>query len=118
MRPHSRVIREQSPQPRLMIYPSRAKTALVLLAALVFVVLGAALIAVREAPRVLVGVVSVLFFGSVAVYSLNRLARPTPSVIVDATGVQDTTAARSRRDSCHGTRSPDSAATASSARRC
>lgn len=85
----SRVVREQSPQPRLIIFPSRAKIGLVAVGALVFVAIGVALILVGEVPTVLAGTASVLFFGVAGAYALRRLAKPTPSVIVDATGVTD-----------------------------
>jgi hypothetical protein len=84
-----RVVRESTPQPRLLIYPSRVKLTLLLAGALLFVVAGAFMVRSGGPALTVLGVISVAFFGSALPYFAYRLIKPTPSVIVDQTGIQD-----------------------------
>jgi len=81
---------------RLVIYPSRAKMLLVLLGAMVFVLLGL-WIASPKMSRVvpiwdvlIASYVGVPFFGVCGLYAAYRLVRRRPSVVIDATGITDT----------------------------
>jgi hypothetical protein len=84
-----RLVREATPQPRLLIYPSRIKLILLLTGALPFVVAGIFLIRSGGTAITVLGVVTVAFFGSASAYFAHRLIRPRPSVIVDQAGIHD-----------------------------
>lgn len=84
-----RVVRESTPQPRLLIYPSRVKLSLLLAGALLFVVAGAFMVRSGGPAMMVLGVITVAFFGSALPHFAYRLMKPRPSVIVDQTGVHD-----------------------------
>jgi hypothetical protein len=84
-----RLVREATPQPRVLIYPSRGKLILLLAGALLFVVAGIFMIRSGGTALTVLGVVAVAFFGSALPYFAYRLMRPRPSVIVDQSGIHD-----------------------------
>jgi hypothetical protein len=84
-----RVVRESTPQPRLLIYPSRVKLTLLMAGVLLFVVAGAFMVRGGGPAMTVLGVTTVAFFGSALPYFAYRLIGPRPSVIVDRTGIHD-----------------------------
>lgn len=79
----------------LVIYPSTTKTIGLVLAALVFVVLGVVFIGVGQTGEegspglVVIGGISVVFFGACLVYLVYRLFNRKPSLIVNDEGIVD-----------------------------
>lgn len=84
-----RLVRESTPQPRLLIYPSRVKLTLLLAGALLFVVAGVFMVRGGGPAMTMLGVITVAFFGSALLYFAYRLIKPRPTVIVDQTGIHD-----------------------------
>jgi hypothetical protein len=84
---------------RLVIYPSRAKMALVLLGSIVFVVIGVwigTLRIERVVPilEVIVATyIGVPFFGACGLYAAYRLAIRRPALQIDSSGITDTSSA-------------------------
>jgi hypothetical protein len=84
---------------RLVIYPSRLKTLLVLVGAIAFVVVGI-WIATPGVARgvavwkvVIASYVGVPFFTACGLYAAYRLARHRPAVEIDSTGITDAASA-------------------------
>ena len=81
---------------RLVIYPSRRKAALVLLGAIVFVVLGLWIGSpgmrsrVSMVERMIATYIGVPFFAACGLYAAYRIVIRRPAVVVDPTGITDT----------------------------
>ena len=81
---------------RIVVYPSRRKAALVLLGAIGFVVLGIWIGSPGMAPRVslfskvVCTYIGVPFFALCGLYAAYRLAIRRPAVVIDRTGITDT----------------------------
>lgn len=84
-----RIVRESSPQPRLLLYPGRTRLVLLSAGAVAFVAVGALMIAAGNTTLIALGAVAASFFGSVLAYLGYRLVRPRASVIVDQSGIHD-----------------------------
>lgn len=78
----------QAPHARLEFRPPRRRQVLALLTGLVFVLAGIVLTTGPLLPA-LVGVLSILFFGPVALYQLVMVLGGRPRVVVDDAGVTD-----------------------------
>lgn len=88
-----RVRREAHPQRRLVIYPTRVRATVLCVVALLVVGGGAALLALGEIMLQVLGAAVVAFFGYAALYFAYRIARPAPSLTVDAFGIHDNASA-------------------------
>jgi hypothetical protein len=73
---------------RVVICADRRRTVLVLLAAVLFLAVGASLIAKGGVPNIVIGAISMGFGGIAALAALVAVARPTPLLTVDAAGVR------------------------------
>lgn len=83
------------PDGSIQIYPTGRKLWPMLLGAILFVATGVLLIVHREARpivhiyHVVVGTLSILFFGACAVVILLRIVRPSPAVVLSREGITD-----------------------------
>jgi hypothetical protein len=75
---------------RIVVYPSRGKLALVSSGSLAFVVAGAYLV---SAGSVVVGAVSIVFFGACGAYVVGRLVVDKPALVIDRQGIDDNASA-------------------------
>lgn len=73
----------------IVIRPSRLRWALLLVTALVFVAAGVVMAASSEG--VIVGVLSIVFFGLCALVAIQQLTDARPRVVIDDEGVLDRT---------------------------
>src|SRR5262245_38170615 len=84
---------------RLLIYPSRVKTFLVLLGSIVFVVLGVwiAESGIARGPAALEGFIAsyvgIPFFSACGLYAAYRLLRRRPALEIDWMGITDAASA-------------------------
>ena len=76
----------------LVIYPKTGKMIILLLMSIVFVLLGGFLIYVGLEERimfVIIGIISILFFGFSGIFILNRLINKQPALIISKEGITD-----------------------------
>jgi hypothetical protein len=75
----------------LVILTSRTKAAQSIAASLLLVAIGLGIVLWdQDAMDVAMGWAAILFFGACAVYSAARFVKPTTAVVIDSTGVYDT----------------------------
>ena len=78
-----------------VVYHSKVRLILVVLGSLMFVVLGYWFVSGGVGTVLVVGWLSIVFFGCCGIYGVWRLVRPTPAVIVSAQGIVDNATANS-----------------------
>ncbi|MCY9764055.1 hypothetical protein M5X06_01510 [Paenibacillus alvei] len=73
----------------IVIYPSKRKLILLCLCSLIFIAIGAVLLGTDKGIYVILGAISIAFFGLGCLYSMYRMLIPKPAVILTVEGFYD-----------------------------
>ncbi|UVI30804.1 STM3941 family protein [Paenibacillus spongiae] len=79
----------------LVVYPSPRKLLGLCAASIIFVLIGGGMIAISlseedsSVPILVIGLISILFFGLCLIYVLYRLLNKKPSIVLDDQGIMD-----------------------------